>query len=116
MKQTRHLVDYTAMEDIVQEMVGNAITAFTTGNVKLAFQVCERDDAVDAMNRDIIKTLANHVRTHPEDADRCMSLLLITRNLERIGDLSTNIAEDVVYYIEGKIIKHSHSHLPKIIS
>jgi phosphate transport system protein len=95
------------MEDVVQEMVQGCITAFTTGNVELAREVCRRDDEVDEMNREIIRTLANYVRTHPDDADRCMSLLLITRNLERIGDLSTNIAEDVVYYIEGKIIKHS---------
>ena len=58
--------------------------------------------------RSIIRQLAEHLRTHPEDADICMTLLLITRNLERIGDLSTNVAEDVVYYIEGQIIKHSH--------
>jgi phosphate transport system protein len=102
------LVDFTAMEQTVLEMVGDTISAFTSGNVELAHGVITRDDEVDEMNRNIIGKLARHLRTHAQDADMCVALLLITRNLERIGDLSTNIAEDVVYYIEGKIIKHAH--------
>jgi phosphate transport system protein len=104
----RHLVDFGAMEDAVQEMVRDCIGAFVKGDADLARSVCERDDAVDQMNRDVISGLVEHIRTHPEDADRSVSLLLISRNLERIADLSTNIAEDAVYYIEGRIIRHLH--------
>ncbi|MBX7245721.1 MAG: phosphate signaling complex protein PhoU [Candidatus Sumerlaeaceae bacterium] len=111
-KQSEYLIDFTRMESVVQEMVRDCIEAFTTGNVELARRVCDRDDEVDEMNRSFIRRLVDHVRTHPEDADRCISLVLITRNLERIGDLCTNIAEDVVYYIEGRIIKHHNADQP----
>lgn len=106
--QRDYLIDFSHMEDAVLGMVRDAIDSFTTGNVEMARSVLTRDDEVDEMNRGIIKQLSKHLRETPEHADRCLTLLLITRNLERIGDLSTNIAEDVVYYIEGKIIKHSH--------
>lgn len=102
------LVDFSPMLTAVQTMVRQCIEAFHNGDVDLAAQVLKGDDAVDDMNRVTISRLVDHLRSHPEDADRCVSMLLITRNLERIGDLSTNIAEDVVYYIEGKIIKHLH--------
>ncbi len=101
------LIDFTKMEAVVLEMVRKSIESFTKGDVEMAREVVRRDDEVDDMNRVIIKRLATHLKRHPENADLCMSLLLITRNLERIGDLSTNIAEDAVYYIEGKIIKHA---------
>ncbi len=101
------LIDFTKMEVVVLEMVRKSIESFTKGDVEMAREVVRRDDEVDDMNRVIIKRLATHLKRHPENADLCMSLLLITRNLERIGDLSTNIAEDAVYYIEGKIIKHA---------
>ncbi len=102
------LIDFSAMEEAVLAMVRDCIQAFTTGDVNLAREVIRRDDIVDEMNRDLIKNLSDHLKVSPQDADRCMALLLIIRNLERIGDLSTNIAEDAVYYIEGKIIKHAH--------
>jgi phosphate transport system protein len=66
------------------------------------------DDEVDDLNKKIIDKLVGHLRVNAEDANACVALLLITRNLERIGDLCTNIAEDVIYYIEGKIVKHAH--------
>lgn len=105
---TVELIDFSSIKESVLGMVRDCIRAFTSGDVDLARSILRRDDEVDEMNRSIIRSLASHLKTHPEDADRCMALLLITRNLERIGDLSTNVAEDVVYYIEGKIIKHAH--------
>ena len=102
-----HIVNFAEMEDVVQEMMHQSIAAFNTADVDAAYAVCERDDVVDEMNRNIIRTLASHSRTHPEDAERSISLLLISRNLERIADLSTNVAEEVVYYIQGRFIKHA---------
>ncbi len=107
--EVERIVDFDAMENSVLQMVQHTIEAFTSGNVELAHSVIERDDEVDDMNRQTIKQIARHLRTHADEADQCMALLLITRNLERIADLSTNIAEDVIYYIDGKIIKHSHN-------
>lgn len=107
-KQDSGLVDFTEMEKAVSEMVDGCLEAFLDGNVQIALAVRTRDDEVDELNSNIIAFLAEHMRNHPEDADRCISLLLVSRNLERIADLSTNIAEDVVYYVDGQIIKHLH--------
>ena len=101
--------DFENMERSVLEMVQKTIDAFTTGNVEMARSVIGQDDEVDDLNKLIIDKLVDHLRGNPTDADQCIALLLITRNLERIGDLCTNIAEDVIYYIEGKIIKHTHA-------
>lgn len=102
-------VDFQQMEAAVQVMVQQTIDAFTTGNVDLAREVIKGDDLVDELNKRIIDKLVKHMRENSADADICVALLLITRNLERIGDLCTNIAEDVIYYIEGKIIKHTYA-------
>ncbi len=101
--------DFEKMEKVVQQMVQETIDSYTNGNVDLARGVIERDDEVDDLNRDIIGKLVSHLRENADDANICVPLLLITRNLERIGDLCTNIAEDVIYYIEGKIVKHAHN-------
>lgn len=101
--------DFERMEQSVLQMVQKTIDSFTTGNVELARGVIQQDDEVDDLNKAIIDKLVAHLRTNPGDADPCIALLLITRNLERIGDLCTNIAEDVIYYIEGKIVKHAHA-------
>lgn len=101
--------DFENMEKVVMRMVRETIDAYTNGDVDLARVVIEMDDEVDDLNRHIIGKLVSHLRNNADDADTCVALLLITRNLERIGDLCTNIAEDVIYYIEGKIVKHAHN-------
>lgn len=99
-------VDFSPMAEAVQGMVRDCLGSFATGDVALATSLRSRDTRVDELNRAITRQLAAHLHAHPEDAERCVSALLIARNFERIGDLCTNIAEDVVYYIEGKVIKH----------
>lgn len=101
--------DFKNMEKAVMQMVQETIDAYTSGDVDLSHGVIEGDDKVDDLNRLIIGKLVSHLRENADDADTCVALLLITRNLERIGDLCTNIAEDVIYYIEGKIVKHAHN-------
>lgn len=100
-------VDFAPIQNSVSEMVEQCIDAFNGGDAKLARLVCEADDTVDDFNRRMIIQLTEHGRAHPEDADRVTTCLLITRNLERIGDLCTNIAEDVIYYVEGHLVRHS---------
>jgi len=101
--------DFQKMEEMVLLMVQETFDAFTSGDAALARTVIERDDQVDSLNKQIIGKLVGHLRGNAADADACVALLLITRNLERIGDLCTNIAEDVIYYVEGKIVKHAHA-------
>lgn len=100
--------DFQQMEEVVLEMVQMTFDAFTSGDAELSRKVIERDDAVDKLNKTIIDKLVVHLRNNAADVDACVASLLITRNLERIGDLCTNIAEDVIYYVEGKVVKHSH--------
>lgn len=107
------LIDFAPMERIVKSMVHDCMKAFVDGDAELARRVRARDDAVDTMNFDIIRALISHIEKNPADADMGVTMLLISRNLERIADLATNIAEDVVYQIEGRIIRHVREDRPE---
>ena len=106
-EQGTPIIDLTTMEQAVLRMMHESIEAFNNADADTARSVLKQDDAVDEMHHSIARHLADHALKHPEDADRCISLLLVSRNLERIADLSTNIAEDVVYYTQGRFIKHA---------
>jgi len=94
------------MEREVIEMLGDVIDAFVRGDAEAARAVIRRDDRVDALRHSLDRVLLTHMMEDPRKIGPGLSLLLVARNLERIGDLATNIAEDVVYLVEGKIIKH----------
>ena len=68
--------------------------------------VCERDNIVDNLGQQILRELITFMGADPATIERSMRLLNIARNLERIGDLSTNISEDVIFMVEGRVIKH----------
>ncbi len=71
-----------------------------------ARDVCRRDDKVDALHRSVFRILLTHMMEDPHMISNGMELFLVSRNLERVADLATNIAEDVVFLVEGKSIKH----------
>lgn len=87
-------------------MLMDAIDAFVRSDSTLGRDVCRRDDSVDAMHDQIVSTLIDEMRSTPSRVVASLQLLLVSRNLERIADLSTNIAEDAVYLAEGRTIKH----------
>jgi phosphate transport system protein len=95
------------MARIARQMLANALDAFTRGDAQLARDVCRRDDQVDALLDAIFRVLLTHMMEEPRRIGPGMSLILASRNLERIADLATNIAEDVVYMVEGQTIKHA---------
>ncbi|NLK42261.1 MAG: hypothetical protein GX298_09445 [Planctomycetes bacterium] len=72
----------------------------------LAYSVCRRDDEVDAMNREMYDQVKQGILAHPEHIESLIHLLSVSRHLERIADHATNIAEDVIYMVEGRIIRH----------
>ena len=74
---------------------------------EVAKWVCTSDDAIDDINRSVHKQVIQAIREHPDDVDRFILLLSVSRNLERIADHATNIAEDVLYMIRGEIVRHS---------
>ena len=101
------------MSRVASEMVAQAIDAFVRGDAELGRSVCRRDDQVDALHRSMFRILITHMAEDPHTIGAAMELFLVSRNLERVADLATNIAEDVVFLVEGKSIKHGAERQPK---
>jgi len=87
-------------------MIRDSISAFANEDTKLSMSVCVRDSIVDEMNEKIIKDLIEEMIKDPQTVERSLHLIRISKNLERIADLSTNIAEDTIFMTAGKVIKH----------
>jgi phosphate transport system protein len=94
------------MTDLTTTMVRQSLDAFVNLDSRQARRVCRLDDEVDRYNSDIIQDLIARMRKSPELIEQGLSLFSATRHLERIADHATNIAEDVVYLVEGTIIRH----------
>ncbi len=94
------------MARLAREMLADALHAFVRSDAALAREVCRRDDAVDALNDSVFRILLTHMMEDQRVIGSGMELLLVSRNLERVADLATNVAEDVVFLAEGKTIKH----------
>jgi phosphate transport system protein len=94
------------MTDLTTSMVRESLDAFVNLDPRQARRVCRLDDEVDRYNHDIIEELIQTMRASPEMVEPGLSLFSAVRHLERIADHATNIAEDVVYLVEGEIIRH----------
>lgn len=94
------------MARVAREMLSESLEAFVRGDAAGGRAVCLRDDEVDALNRSMFRIMLTHMMEDPHSISAAMTLLLVSRNLERIADLATNIGEDVVFLVEGKSIKH----------
>jgi phosphate transport system protein len=91
------------------KMVWESLDAFVEGDAEAARRICGEDDEVDRLNQEIIDALWKMMREDPDLVERATHLFSVSRHLERIADHATNIAEDVVYMVEGKIIRHNFS-------
>jgi phosphate transport system protein len=89
-----------------RSMLRQAIDAFTRADGALGREVCKADDAVDALHNSVFRILLTHMMEDARTITPSLELLLVSRNLERVADLATNIGEDAVYLAEGKQIKH----------
>jgi phosphate transport system protein len=98
--------DFPKMATICQTMLKNALDALVNYDVRLAGQVIDRDDEVDKMHKHNYTLVKAQIRQHPERIDSLVQHISVSRHLERIGDLATNIAEDVIYMIQGEIVRH----------
>jgi len=98
--------DYMGMANKAELMLHNSLDALVNLNVSLAYDVIDDDDEVDAYNREAYVQIENCIQKNPSLASCYTHLLGISRHIERIADHATNIAEDVVYLIEGTIIRH----------
>jgi len=102
------LVELPIMAEIAQKMVRDSLTAMIQRDVLLAEKVLVEEKKVDAFRDQIFRTLLTYMMGDPRTIQPAISLILIARNLERIGDHATNIAEEVIYWIQGRDVRHSN--------
>jgi phosphate transport system protein len=102
----RPMVDIPIMAEVAQKMVHDTVTAMMQRDVVLAEKVLEEEYKVDAFRDQIFRTLLTYMMADPGTIGRALSLILISRNLERIGDHATNIAEEVIYWVQGRDVRH----------
>ena len=100
-------IDLPRMAGQVRQMVARSLDAFAHKDAALAREVCESDDEIDALYHQLFRELLTYMIEGPGNVSRALQLLLIARNLERIADHATNVAEDVIYYVLGQDIRHS---------
>jgi phosphate transport system protein len=98
-----HLED---MLDVVIAMLKDMGEALRTEDTKLATKTTKKDEQLNEYNKKAFKTAAELIKANPDDSKNLLTLFLIARNLERAGDLTKNIAEELVFHIEAKVVKH----------
>lgn len=99
-------VDIPAMAARVRAMVRDALRSFIEGDTELARHVLEADDEIDRMNREAFSELSKVMQTKPDSAVQALDALSVARNLERVADHATNIAEDVIFWVRGADVRH----------
>jgi phosphate transport system protein len=102
------LVDLPVMGEIAEKMVRDAIEALVTKDCALANLVLEEEKKVDTYRDQIFRVLLTYMMADPSTIQRALALILISRNLERVGDHATNIAEEVIYMVEGREVRHQY--------
>lgn len=95
------------MADIARSMLGEALNAFVRSDAALARHVWFRDDEVDRLHDIVIDMMQTRMKSDPDLVDASLAAILAAKDLERVADLATNIAKDVIYLVEGRAVKHS---------
>lgn len=106
--QVKPYIDIPRMADIVQGMIRESVKAFIENDSLLAREVFQRDKIVNALRDQIIRELLTFMSSDPTTIERSFQLISLSLDLERIGDHATNICEDVVFMVEGEVIKHQY--------
>ncbi len=101
-----YIFDYSVMAKKTENMLKKSLEAFVNLDIDLAFSILPLDDEVDKIKRTAYDKIKKAMAQHPDHIGYLINLLLISRHLERVADHATNIAEDVVYMVEGEIIRH----------
>ena len=102
------LVDLPMMGEIAEKMVQNSLEALVNKDCSLANLVLEEEKKVDAYRDKIFRVLLTYMMADPGTIERGLALILISRHLERVGDHATNIAEEVIFLVEGREVRHQH--------
>ena len=104
--ELKPLVDIPRMEELATAMLREALDTFVRRDSEAARRLVRSDDEVDNLNRQVFRELISFMVEDPKTISRALELILVARNLERVADLATNIAEEVVFIAEARIIKH----------
>ena len=102
------LIDLPRMAESAERMTRDSLDAFVRRDVALAREVLAQDDEVDGLKDTIFRVLLTYMMADPGTIERALALILISRNIERIADHATNIAEDVIFLVEAKDVRHHH--------
>jgi phosphate transport system protein len=100
------LVDLPRMAELAESMLHQALEAFVSDRIDLAQEVLVEDDLLDALKNQIFRDLLAHMMLEPDTVEPGIDLILISRHLERIGDHATYIAEDVIFIVEARDVRH----------
>src|SRR5262249_21197181 len=104
--QLKPLIDIPRMADIALSMLRESLDAFVREDVALALRVCQTDDEVDALTQQVFREVLSFMIEDPKTITRGIRLVFVSKYLERVADHATNIAEMVVFMVEGKSIRH----------
>ena len=104
----KEYVDLPVMTDIVIGMVRDAVKSLETLDTELARDVISRDDRVDALHEQIIREIYTYMVEDPKNIKVGIRLITVSSNLERVADIATNLAEEVIYMKEGKMLRHQN--------
>jgi phosphate transport system protein len=99
-------IDIPHMAEIARGMLKESLDAFIRKDSALALDVCKRDDLLDEKNKSIIRELLTYMAENPALISASIEIMSVSKNLERVGDLATNIGEEAIYIAEGEMIKH----------
>jgi phosphate transport system protein len=102
----KELIDIPRMAVIAQDMLRSALDAFVRRDIRLAQAVLDRDDELDALKTKVFRDLLTHMLRDPGTIEPSLDLILVSRHLERIGDHATNVAEDVIFMVSAKDVRH----------
>ena len=102
----KRLIDIPTMAEIAQTMLRDALDAFVRRDVDLAQHVLDEDDRLDALKTQIFRELLTYMLQDPSTIEPALDLILVSRHLERIGDHATNVAEDVIFIVSARNVRH----------
>jgi phosphate transport system protein len=102
------LIDLPGMAAVAEAMVHESLDSLVRRDVELALRVLEEEKRVDAYKDQMFRELLTYMMVDPATIPRALSLILISRNLERVGDHATNIAEEAIYLVQGRDVRHHH--------
>jgi phosphate transport system protein len=110
-KPFKPFIDIPYMAEVAMSMLKQSLDAFVNRDAELAKKVIKKDDILDEKNVSIIRELLTYMAEYPNLITYCLELISISKNLERVGDLATNICEDTIFMAQAKWVKHHATEL-----